>query len=186
MLARHRLDVAARVVAAGGVIAYPTEAVFGLGCLPLDLDAVGRIIDIKGRSAAKGLILIADTAERLAPFVALPAGDLGRRVVASWPGPVTWVLPARDDVPDLLTGGRGTLAVRVTAHPAASRLCRRVGSPLVSTSANRSGRRPARSALEVRCRLGAAIDHVHAGPLGVSAKPTEIRSGLDGRVLRAG
>ena len=99
---------------------------------------------------------------------------------------MTWVLPARDGVPALLTGGRSTVAVRITAHPEARYLCERTGSALVSTSANRAGRRPARTALEVRARLGRAVDCIHAGRLGDSARPTTIRDGETGRVLRAG
>jgi L-threonylcarbamoyladenylate synthase len=186
MLARQRLDCAARCLLAGGVIAYPTEAVFGLGCRPLDLDAVARIIAIKGRSARKGLILIAAELAQLTPYVELPAGPRRDEILATWPGPVTWVLPARHPVPALLSGGRRTLAVRVTAHPEARYLCARANSALVSTSANRAGRRPARTPLEVRVRLGAAVDHICAGRVGDLTRPTTIRDGATGRVLRAG
>jgi L-threonylcarbamoyladenylate synthase len=86
----------------------------------------------------------------------------------------------------LLTGGRPTIAVRVSAHPIVQRLCRRTGSALVSTSANLSGAAPARTALAVRRRLGRFVDFVLAGPLGDSARPTEIRDAATGRVLRAG
>jgi L-threonylcarbamoyladenylate synthase len=186
MTARYRLNVAADYILAGGVVAYPTEAVYGIGCLPLDEEAVARVVAIKGRSATKGLILIAADLAQLSDFVTLPDGPPRAEIESGWPGPVTWVLPARPGVPALLTGGRDTLAVRVTAHPFACYLSARVGSPLVSTSANRTGRPPARSALAVRTHLGRALDHVIAGPLGREGRPTTIRDGLTGKVLRAG
>ncbi len=186
MLSRQRLDTAARMLLAGLVIAYPTESVYGLGCRADDPEAIARIIALKGRSAAKGLILIAADIAQIEPLVELPNGPLRGEILGSWPGPVTWVLPARAGTQALLTGDRDTLAVRITAHPAARYLARRVGLPLVSTSANRSGRRPARSALEVRRWLGPAVDHVHSGPLGDRPRPTAIRDGRSGAILRSG
>jgi L-threonylcarbamoyladenylate synthase len=187
MSGRFRLDVAAAWLRVGGVVAYPTEAVYGVGCLPLDEQAVARVIAIKGRRAAKGLIVIAAELDQIAELVQLPSDpQLADQVVSSWPGPVTWVLPARPGVRGLLTGGRDTLAVRVTAHPQARELCRRADSALVSTSANRAGRPPARSALAVRRRLGSQVDFVYAGRLGDAPNPTTIRDGRSGQVLRSG
>jgi L-threonylcarbamoyladenylate synthase len=180
-----QLERAARILLAGGVVAYPTEAVYGLGCLPLCRDAVLRILAIKQRAWRKGLILIAADVSQLRPLVRLPEGPMRGAVLASWPGPVTWTLRARPGVPRWLSGGRPTLAVRVTAHPLASALCRRAGSALVSTSANRSGHPPIKSAARLRCVLGSAVDYTLAGPLGSSAGPTEIRDGRSGTTLRS-
>jgi L-threonylcarbamoyladenylate synthase len=181
-----RIGEAARVVRAGGLVAYPTEAVYGLGCLPESSAAVARLLEIKGRSLTKGFIVIAATLEQLAPLAEIPGPPRREEIVASWPGPVTWTLPARADTPAWLTGGRSTIAVRVTAHPMARALCVRVGAALISTSANRSGRPPLRHALAVRRQFGRQIDFVVAGPVGPRARPTEIRDGLTGRILRAG
>jgi L-threonylcarbamoyladenylate synthase len=181
-----RIDDAARVIVNGGVVAYPTESVYGLGCLPNDIAALERILAIKRRDARKGLIVIAADIEQLAPLALLPAGEIEAQMRAGWPGPVTWVVSARAGIPPHLTGGRATLAVRVSAHPLVQQLCRRCGSALVSTSANRSGHRPARSALAVRRTLGREVDFVLAGPLGTSSRPTEIRDAATGRILRAG
>lgn len=180
------MNRAASVLLAGGVIAYPTEAVYGLGCLPLELDAVGRVLELKGRAIDKGLILVAAAVDQLEPFVTLPAEPIRTTLLASWPGPVTWVLPAHAFVPAWLTGGRDTLAVRVTAHPVARYLAARTQSPLVSTSANRTGHPPLRSVLAVRRAFGAELDDIVTGPLGESPRPTEIRDGLTGRTLRPG
>lgn len=180
-----RLRRVAATIAAGGVGAYPTEGVWGLGCDPLDPEAVLRLIALKGRDPGKGLILIAADHAQLEGFVALP-GDpaLRERVLASWPGPVTWVLPARPGVPAWLAGGRDTLAVRVSAHPPVVALCRAAGTALVSTSANRSGRPALRRAVQVRRAFGAQLDWLLPGPLGGARGPSEIRDGRDGRVLR--
>ncbi len=183
---------AARVVAHGGVIAYPTEAVFGLGCDPLDPEAVLRILDIKGRSMDKGLILIAADLGALLPYVEPLPVERMAEIHASWPGPNTWLLPARHGTPRWLTGAHDTLAVRVTGHPLAAALCRacarygtHVGSgALVSTSANLSGLPPARTALDVHRQLRDTPDLLVAGRCGANPKPSTIRDGRSGAVLR--
>ncbi|HEY3645147.1 MAG TPA: L-threonylcarbamoyladenylate synthase [Gammaproteobacteria bacterium] len=177
---------ALEVVKSGGVIAYPTEAVYGLGCDPLEHAAVRRIFELKQRDAAKGLILIASDISQLLPFMATMPEPVLQKLRASWPGPVTWVVPAAPSLPFWLSGGRDTLAVRVTAHPVAASLCRVLDMALVSTSANRSGRPPARTALAVRNQLGDGVDDIVPGAVGGLGKPTEIREALTGKVLRAG
>jgi len=181
-----RLRRAVDALRRGGIVAYPTEAVFGLGCDPLDGHALERLLALKARPAAKGLILIADRFEALEPFL-LPLGrNLRRRVAAGWPGPITWLLPARPEVPTLLRGAHDTLAVRVAGHPLAAELCAAFGGALVSTSANPAGRPPARDALTVRRYFGSALDGLLNGPLGDALRPTEIRDGRDGSQVRAG
>jgi L-threonylcarbamoyladenylate synthase len=177
---------AVEAVRDAGVIAYPTEAVFGLGCDPLEEAAVSRILEIKHRDAAKGVILIASHIQQLLPFMAKLSGDVMGKLEQSWPGPVTWVVPAAAHVPAWLTGGRSTLAVRVTSHPVAAALCEACDMALVSTSANMSGQPPARSGLMVRMQLGEAVDCIVPGTVGGLSKPTEIREALTGKVLRAG
>lgn len=176
---------AAQVLRAGGIVAYPTEAVFGLGCLPGNRAAVLRLLAIKRRSWRKGLILIGATLATLERYVELPPEPRRGEILATWPGPVTWVLPARRGAPRWISGGRDTIAVRLTAHPIAKRLCERTGSALVSTSANVSRRPPHRRLLRLRQDLGRrGVDYVLAGPLGGLAQPTVIRDGRTGRVLR--
>lgn len=178
-----RLRRAARVVVDGGVIAYPTEAVYGLGCDPLRADAVERILALKGRDRAKGLILIAADLGQIADLLAPLPEDRLTEIRATWPGPHTWVWPAAAGTPSWLTGGRDTLAVRITAHPFAAALCRACG-PLVSTSANPSGLPPARSALRVRRWFGGRLDLILSGPLGGLQRPTTIRDARTGTTLR--
>lgn len=174
-----------RALNRGGIIAYPTEAVFGLGCDPHDGNAVLRLLQIKQRPLHKGLILIAADQAQLEPFVLTPTPAMQSKLDASWPGPVTWLLPARPEVPEYLRGQHETLAVRVTDHPVARALCEAFGSPIVSTSANPGGLMPARDALTVRRYFGEQVDFILNGPLGELARPTEIRDGRTGRVMRA-
>jgi L-threonylcarbamoyladenylate synthase len=182
---RHRIRVAAWVLARGGVVAYPTEAVYGLGCDPWDGAAVRRLLAIKRRAPEKGLILIASKPSELEPFVLPLPGPRMAEILDSWPGPHTWLLPARPETPRWLTGRFATLAVRVTAHPIAAALCRAYGGAIVSTSANRADRRPARTPLQVRLALDQDPDAMLAGACGTSDRPTTIRDGLTGQTLRA-
>lgn len=186
MTSRLHIDAAVRSILDGGVIAYPTEAVYGLGCLPLAGDAVERILQIKRRRRNKGLIVVAADFRQLEPFVSMPTSNLRAEIESSWPGPATWVLPVTTQVPEWLTGGRQTLAVRVTDHPVVRSLCQRAEHAIVSTSANRTGQPALRTPLAVRRKFGREIDYVLAGLLGDSALPTVIRDGRTGEVIRAG
>jgi L-threonylcarbamoyladenylate synthase len=180
-----RLREAARLLRNGGVIAYPTEAVYGLGCDPLNRDAVGRILAIKQRPMAKGMILIASEFAQLTPFVLPPSPDIQGKLDRTWPGPVTWLLPSRPETPAWLRGSHATIAVRITDHPLARALCDAFGGAIVSTSANASGRPPARTALQARLRCP-GVDHVVTGPTGGRQKPSEIRDATSEAVMRAG
>jgi L-threonylcarbamoyladenylate synthase len=179
-----QLRAAVRCIHAGGVIAYPTEAVYGLGCDPLDGDAVMHLLEIKRRPLAQGLILIGAGFAQLAPYVGPVPAPIMKRIQATWPGPVTWLLPAAPGCPYWLRGAHRTIAVRVTAHPLAAALCRAAGHALVSTSANRHRSPPARTALQVERRLGAELDYVLTGKVGPRKHPSEIRDALTGRVVR--
>lgn len=176
---------AVRALREGGVIAYPTEAVWGLGCDPRDRDAVERLLAIKQRDWRKGLILIADNFEQLWPFIADPNTSKLEPAIASWPGPATWLMPASSSAPRWITGGRDRIAVRVTAHPLASALCRAHGGPIVSTSANRSKRPALKTRLQVQRQFASAVDCIVAGALGGLERPTSIRDLETGQVVRA-
>jgi L-threonylcarbamoyladenylate synthase len=179
------LAEAARVIGAGGVVAYPTESCYGLGCDPRRHAAVARILRLKRRTWQQGLILIADHPDRLRPWLAPVPVAVWDKVTAVWPGPVSWLLPARAGVSPWLRGVHDTLAVRVTAHAGAAALARHAARAIVSTSANRHGQRPARSAQEVRRVFGAAVDYVLEGPLGAAERPSEIRDARTDAVIRA-
>lgn len=175
---------AVRQLGKGGVIAYPTETVYGLGCDPFNAAAVLRLLDLKRRNIEQGLILIADDFSRLEPLLLPLTTETRDRVTASWPGPVTWTLPCLPETPIWLRGAHHSLAVRVTSHPLARALCETWNGPLVSTSANRRGNRPATSVLEVRRAFNGELDYILHGTVTGTGRPSEIRDGMTGRVLR--
>lgn len=184
MSKQHSLLTAASVLSRGGIIAYPTEAVFGLGCDPLNQQAVMRLLKLKGRPWQKGVILIAADFSQLSHFI-LPLSDTEREhVLASWPGPVTWLLPAQPWVPRWIRGAHDTLAVRIPEHELARELCNAYAGPIVSTSANRAGRRPFVRSLPLRCQLGSELDWIVDGEVGDRREPSRICDLKTGKVLR--
>ena len=184
-LSSWRLDHVVKQVNRGAVIAYPTEGVWGLGCSPFSLPAVSRILNLKNRSWEQGLILVASTTEQLIPFLTgLPAESLGV-LERDWPGPVTYLVPDNGYCPLWIKGKHNSVALRVSDHPVIQDLCRRLQSPLVSTSANLSGRRPARRVLQVRKNFPEGIDVIVPGTVGDSNGVSEIRDLASGKILRA-
>ncbi|RDV24751.1 L-threonylcarbamoyladenylate synthase type 1 TsaC [Alteromonas aestuariivivens] len=185
---QNTLQLAPEVEAfrAGKLLVYPTEAVMGIGCDPDNEVAVQALLNLKGRAKEKGVILIADTYSRLLPYVDDKAIRQDRRteIFSSWPGPVTWLLPKSAGAPDWITGGNPSIAVRVTAHPVVRALCEKVGMPLVSTSANPSGKEPAINLQQAREYFGDSVCYV-AGEVGERSRPSTIRDGQTGQIIRA-
>lgn len=180
------LEYAVAVLKRGGIIAYPTEAVFGLGCDPDDDAALARLLSLKQRPAEKGLIIIAASIEQLQPYIEPLSEEQKQKLQATWPGRVTWLLPVKEQVSRLLVGQHDSIAARVTAHPVASELCRQYGKPLVSTSANLSGHEPARSVEEVKQQFADTIDCIVDGEVDLTGKPSQIRDLISDRVIREG
>ena len=174
-----------RALDEGGVISYATESVFGIGCDPHRLDAVERILTLKRRSWTKGLILIASEPEQLEDWVDWSEVPNVQTIFESWPGPETWVVPVADHVSQLLRGQFNSLAVRVSAHEVVRGICNQFGSAIVSTSANRAGRREARSSFAVRKLFKDKIDYYVPGTTGKNSRPSRIRMAATGQVLRA-
>jgi len=160
----------------GGVIAYPTEGVWGLGCDPFDEAAVLRILALKQRPVEKGLIIVAAGVDQIAALLESLTEAERATVLASWPGPTTWLLPDPAQlVPTWIKGKFATVAVRVSAHPDVVRLCRAFDGPLVSTSANPADAPPALSRLRVLTWFGRELDYVVPGRLGGQRGPSTIR-----------
>lgn len=179
------LRTAADVIRAGGIVAYPTESCYGLGCDPRQHGTVRRLLRLKRRRWQQGLILISARLRQLARYIECDEQQL-HQAAETWPGPVTWIMPSRSGVSRWLTGDNPGIAVRITAHRGAAALCNHARTALVSTSANRHGRSPARSAGAVYREFGDSVDFVLAGNLGGSAKPSEIRDILTRRIIRNG
>ena len=174
---------AAQIISDGGVLAYPTEAIFGLGCDPGNAAAVQRLLAIKARDPAKGLILIAANLAQLSPWIQPLERSQLDRIGDSWPGPVTWILPASTNTPAAITGGRSTIAARVSAHPPVVALCLAAKTALVSTSANLSGESPARHPEQLRSLSG--LDACLDAAVGDLKSPTPIFDASTGIQLRS-
>lgn len=180
----HRLRRAARTLAGGGIVAHATEGVWGLAADAYDADAVWRVIAAKRRDVARGLIVVAADPAQLAPFVDPAADTAWQQAVESWPGAVTWLLPARADAPWWLTGGQPTIALRETAHGLTRALCAEFGGPIVSTSANVSGRPPVASPWRARACFGDHIDMVLGGRVDTPGRASTIRDARTNEVIR--
>ncbi|MFE0501214.1 Sua5/YciO/YrdC/YwlC family protein [Lysobacter soli] len=178
---------AAAALRRGGVVAYPTEAVWGLGCDPFDEAAVTRLLAIKQRPVDKGVILIASARSQFDGLLDWDALTAPQRetVLASWPGPNTWIVPTLPRVPRWITGSHDGVAVRVSAHPDVIALCEAFGGPLVSTSANLAGEPPAFTREALDPRVLALLDGVTTGETGGLASPTAIRDARSGAQIRA-
>ncbi|MBF2760867.1 MAG: L-threonylcarbamoyladenylate synthase [Ectothiorhodospiraceae bacterium AqS1] len=169
----------------GGIIAYPTEAVFGLGCDPLNRSAVARIFAVKRRSLHKRCILIAAEIEQLAFFTDTSDPLFAEHAARFWPGPVTLVVKAQRRVPPWLASEEGSIALRVSDHLVPRALCSAFGGALVSTSANRSSRAPVREISKARLAFGTEVDCYVRGRVGGLDRPTRIIDIHSGSVLRA-
>jgi L-threonylcarbamoyladenylate synthase len=175
---------AAAVVLEGGVIAYPTEAVWGLGCDPFDPVAVERVLALKRRAVSKGLIVVAADMEQIGGLLEGLTSAQIARLKLSWPGPVTWLIPHHGRLPEWVTGNHATVAVRVSAHPAVVALCRAAGMPLISTSANLAGAQPPRELFQVRRYFGDEVDFYVPGRVGAASRPSTIRDLITDAVVR--
>lgn len=182
-----RIHLALQTLRQGGVIAYPTEGVWGLGCDPQDYHAVQDLLQLKQRPVEKGLILVAADIQQLEPYLQGLNTQQRQTLAQSWPGPHTWLVPANEQVPQWISGGQATVALRVSAHPIIQALCRGFGAALVSTSANLSGKAAARSLLDVQLQFSSKVAQrvrVVPGSLGEQNKPTAIRELLTGKIIR--
>lgn len=160
---------------------------WGLACDALDDQAIDALIALKGRSARKGLIVTLASVEDALSFLAPLAAVRQREIIASWPGHVTWLVPATDmsEISGLARGDSDRIALRVPLHAQMRRVIDMAGVPIISTSANPSGAPPARSALRVRQYFGRALDMVLPGQIGNATGPSEIRDAVSGEIVRA-
>lgn len=177
---------AIKVFQRGGIIAYPTEAVFGLGCDPDNQNAIEKLLRIKNRSKAKGLILLASNFEQLLPYLDLTqlTDEQVNVILNRWPNGVTQILPARTGISSYLTGDFTTIAVRITNQPDVVTLCTQTNKPIVSTSANLSGIRPAKMWQTLDPTLTELVDYLIKGKTLGYIQPSTIIDGLTGEVFR--
>ncbi len=178
------LQTAAKVIRAGGVIAYPTEAVWGLGCDPYNPDAVRKLLEIKNRPVDKGLILITGNSSDFQPWLYTLSQKHMKELELSWPGFNTWVVPDSGVTPSWIMGVHNGVALRVSAHPLVKALCEAFGGPIVSTSANVAGHAAARNRCQVEQYFHGQLDYVLAGALGGERQASVIRDLVTGQPLR--
>ncbi len=180
--ANFHLQQAVISLKSGGVIAYPTEGVWGLGCLWTDEAAIAEILRLKQRPLEKGMIVLCSQLSDIEQFL-LPLSDEHRsQIEAEYPHPVTWILPCKLIVPTSVRGQHSSVAVRFSRHPLVQTLCEKVG-PIISTSANPTGLNAAMTAQEVRHYFHDQLSYILPGELGGYSKPSEIRT-LDGHKVR--
>ena len=181
---RYRLI--AGLLRQGAVIAYPTEGVWGLGCLPEDSEAVTRLLALKGRPWQKGLILVASNIDQIKPYVEGLSDSELMELDKIWPGPVTYLLPRSSVTPMWVSGEHQTVAIRVSAHPVIQGICSELGQPIISTSANPAGRAPAINRLRLAQYFADQLDYVVPGDLGGRNGPSEIRDLRAQSIVRGG
>ena len=168
----------------GGLVAYPTESCYGLGCIPTLPKALNQLIHLKKRPQHKGMIVIGHSLEQLQPLLQRPSENIQTMLHGAWPAPKTFLLPVGKKVlPSLRGKGRSKLAVRVPAHAGARRLCQVLEMPLVSTSCNRAGKRACKTEREVRRQFGRKV-WVVGGLIGKQKTPSQIIDGETGARLR--
>ncbi len=184
--AKPSIAIAATIMQQGGVIAYPTEAVWGLGCDPFDEHAVRRLQYLKMRDLGKGLILIASNIQQVEPFLTDISAEQRQQLNAAWPGPFTWLVPNNGKVPSWICGRFSSIALRVTQHPDVRALCDRFGGAIVSTSANPQGKPAPHNSWQVHryFHQHALLDYIVKGQTGQRRQPSTITDLVTGKVIR--
>ena len=184
-MGERKFQPACEILRQGKIIAYPTEAVWGIGCDPFNQAAVQQILQLKKREIGKGLILVAANIEQLGGLLASLSSQQLATLEASWPGPVTWLIPDPQKlIPAWIKGDNQSVAIRVSAHPVVRKLCLEFGGPLVSTSANTAGQPEIRSRLILEQQFAGNIDYIVSGELGTQSQTSEIRDLVSGEVIR--
>ena len=183
MMISKNIKQAVTTIRKKGVIAYPTEAMFGLGCNPFCETAVNSILAMKERSIDMGLILVASYIQDILPLIDLTFEEIGHDIISSWPGHTTWIFPAATSTPSWICGKKPTVAIRISAHPIVQSLCQELGGPLVSTSANIHGHPPCLCAKEVK-EFFPTIDFILDGDLGKQNQPSQIFDAITKKQLR--
>jgi L-threonylcarbamoyladenylate synthase len=182
------IRLAGRIIKTGGLVAFPTETVYGLGCDARNAEAAAKVFEAKQRPQFDPLIVhIADLKQLEMVIGALP--DLGQRLIdAFWPGPLTLVLPKQPTIPDLITAGLSTVAVRMPNHPVAQTLIREADTPIAAPSANPFGYVSPTTAQHVADGLGNRVDLIlDGGPCPVGVESTIVSlAGPQPELLRPG
>ena len=185
MINHWHVQRAKRSIASGGIIAYPTESVWGLGCDPWNKHATERLLDLKKRSRYRGLILVASCWNQFQPLIDRLSPQQLNKLKAVWPGPTTWLLPDPDNwIPVWIKGKYPTVALRLSSNQTIINLCSEHRGLLISTSANISGKNPALSILQVRKSFGQSLDYIIPGKLGSQKQVSQICDLTNNTIIR--
>jgi L-threonylcarbamoyladenylate synthase len=174
---------ASKIINNGGIIAYPTEGVYGLGCLPEDSNAVFRILNIKHRDQKKGLIIIASDIEQLEKWTTLSDNELD--TILREQKIITWIVKKNKNVPYWVSGEHETIAIRLTKHPIAAALCATSKSALISTSANITGEEPPKNQVMLRSLFGDVVDYIVPGDCDSEIGASTIKILTTGEIIRS-
>ena len=184
-MALFRIKFAINTLKSGGVIAYPTESIFGLGCDPNNPKAVTKLLKLKQRLAKKGLILIGSKAEHFDQYIQKEFRSLAqKKLKESTQLPTTWVIPADKNVPKQIIGSHDKIALRLTSHPIAAMLCSEFGNAIVSTSANINKRAAAKNSLQVNKYFSNKLDYIFYGQTQQYNIPSQIIDMMTGNIIR--
>lgn len=179
---------AAAVIRRGGIIAFPTETYYGLGADPYNIDGLNRLFELKRRSLSKAILVIIDNLSQLNQLIS-DFPEIYRSLIKKhWPGPLTLIFPALSSLSELLTGGTGTIGIRMSSSEAAKKICKSAGMPITATSANISGQPPATCVDEILRYFGDKIDLIIDGGVATTPQCSTIAT-VDGdrlRVIRSG
>jgi L-threonylcarbamoyladenylate synthase len=179
------IQQATMAVKSGGIIAYPTEAVWGLGCDPWNTSAVTRLLEIKQRSSSKGFVVVASSINQVIKLCTGLSQSKLQQLQQTWPGPYNWIIPdSQSWFPSIVRGEHVGIAIRVSNHPVIQELCSAVGHPIISTSANLSGQPPCLTYQQVDAVFADKISGILNGKLGGSTRPCSIRDLTTGKVIR--
>jgi L-threonylcarbamoyladenylate synthase len=179
------IQQATKAINSGGIIAYPTEAVWGLGCDPWNIEAVIKLLKIKQRSSSKGFVVVASSIDQISKLCTGLSQSKLQQLQQTWPGPYNWIIPDTQSwFPSIVRGKHLGVAIRVSNHPIIQKLCDAVGHPIISTSANLSGQSPCLTYQQVDTVFADKISGVLNGKLGGSTQPCSIRDLATGKIIR--
>ncbi|VAW34577.1 Threonylcarbamoyl-AMP synthase [hydrothermal vent metagenome] len=173
-MSKNNINLAVAAVRTGGIIAYPTESVFGLGCDPFNQQAVTQLLSLKQRPVNQGLILIASHIQQILSLIQPKQPQDLARALKTWPGHCTWIFPKSTLVPTWISGDYDTVAIRVSNHPVVVQLCKQLNHALVSTSANISNQNSLNSIKDIKATFGDKIQFYLDAPIGNEQKPSTI------------
>jgi len=176
------IQQAANIIQNSGIISYPTESVFGLGCDPLSEKAVQRILELKQRSVEKGLIIVAGELEQLMPYIEI--SDKEKQTILTAKKPTTWLVNKSTLTPRWVSGSHKKIAVRISRHPLVVNLCAVLNQPIISTSANPAGEQPALNSQQSETYFSNRVDLYLDDPTNMSGQPTQIKDIETGQIIR--